>query len=87
MLPLATFAEEEGLPLLLSRARTGAADLVNHFVAAWITTTVHFALDAFGLTAAVVAQLPGAGISCDVVAAASTATYASRTTGCNTAST
>jgi hypothetical protein len=87
MLTLATFAEEEGLCLLLSRARTDAADLVYHFVAAWITATVHSALDAVGLTAAVVAQLSGAGISCDVVAAASTATCASPTTGYNTPST
>ncbi len=47
--PLASFAEDEGLSLVVRREQADAAGLAYHFVAAWITCTVHSALDAVGL--------------------------------------
>lgn len=67
--PLATFAEPEGLSLLLTREQADAAGLAYDFVGAWISLTVHSALDAVGLTAAVAGQLAAGGISCNVIAA------------------
>lgn len=67
--PLALFAEDEGISLLLSREEADAAGLPYDYVAAWISLTVHSALDAIGLTAAVAGALASVGISCNVVAA------------------
>jgi hypothetical protein len=67
--PLASFLEDEGLSLVVRREQADAAGLPYTFVAAWISLTVHSALDAVGLTAAVAGQLAEAGISCNVVAA------------------
>jgi hypothetical protein len=66
--PLATFRESEGLSLLVRRDEADAAGLPYDFIGAWISLTVHSALDAVGLTAAVAAQLATADISCNVVA-------------------
>ena len=66
---LASFAEPEGLSLVVRREQADAAGLPYDLVTAWITLTVHSALDAVGLTAAVAGQLTEAGISCNVVAA------------------
>jgi uncharacterized protein len=68
--PVMTFTEDEGLTLILRQADADAAGLPYDLVTAWITLTVHSALDGIGLTAAVSATLAGAGISCNVVAAA-----------------
>ncbi len=62
----ATVRESEGLTLVITREEADAEAL--HFVAAWITLTVHSALDAVGLTAAVARKLANAGISCNVIA-------------------
>ena len=67
--PLASFVEAEGLSLVVRREEADAAGLPYDLVTAWITLTVHSALDAVGLTAAVARQLAEAGISCNVVAA------------------
>jgi uncharacterized protein len=67
--PLATFRETEGLSVLVRRDEADAAGLPYDFIGAWISLTVHSALDGVGLTAAVAAQLATAGISCNVVAA------------------
>ncbi len=67
--PLASFAEEEGLSLVVRREQADAADLPYDLIAGWITLTVQSALDAVGLTAAVAGQLATAGISCNVIAA------------------
>lgn len=64
----ATVREDEGLCAVVDREAADAHDLPYDFVAAWITLTVHSALDAVGLTAAVATRLAGAGISCNVVA-------------------
>jgi hypothetical protein len=69
MTPLATFLEPEGQSLLVRRDEADAAGLAYDFIGAWISLTVHSALDAVGLTAAVAGQLATAGISCNVVAA------------------
>ncbi len=63
------FRECEGTTFILPRHRADALGLPYSFVSAWITLTVHSALEAVGLTAAVSQTLAGAGISCNVVAA------------------
>jgi uncharacterized protein len=67
---VATVREPEGPSAVVARAEADAAGLEYEFVAAWITLTVHSALDAVGLTAEVAARLADAGISCNVVAGA-----------------
>lgn len=66
---LGSFREQEGLTAILERGRADALGLEYGYVAAWITLTVHSALEAVGLTAAFAAALGNAGISCNVVAA------------------
>ena len=63
-----TVREPEGLTLVLPRATAERRGLPYAFEAAWITLTVHSALDAVGLTAAVTTALGRRGISCNVVA-------------------
>ncbi len=53
---------------MVRREQSDSAGLPYDLVAAWITLTVHSALDAVELTAAVAGQLAGAGISCNVIA-------------------
>jgi len=57
------------LSLVMRREQADTAGLPYDVVVAWIALTVHSALDAVGLTAAVAGQLAGAGISCNVIAA------------------
>ncbi|MDH0733740.1 ACT domain-containing protein [Pseudomonas sichuanensis] len=66
---LGTFREKEGLTAIIERERADALGLEYSFVAAWITLTIHSALDAVGLTAAFATALGNAGISCNVIAA------------------
>ncbi|MDU9402943.1 ACT domain-containing protein [Pseudomonas sp. zfem004] len=66
---LGTFREKEGLTAIIERERADALGLEYSFVAAWITLTIHSALDAVGLTAAFATALGKAGISCNVIAA------------------
>ncbi|GAB3818870.1 ACT domain-containing protein [Pontibacter rugosus] len=63
------FREKEGYTLILEKARAESYHLAFNFVAAWITLTVHSALDAVGLTAAFSNALAAQDISCNVVAA------------------
>jgi hypothetical protein len=67
--PVMTFAEDEGLSLILRRHEADDADLGYDLVTGWITLTVQSALDGVGLTAAVSGVLADSGISCNVVAA------------------
>jgi uncharacterized protein len=67
--PVMTFAEEEGLTLILGQDEADAAGLAYNLVTEWITLTVHSALDGVGLTAAVSGTLAEAGISANMVAA------------------
>jgi len=67
--PLGFFREDEGLTLILERAVADNAGLPYGPVMRCITLTVHSALEAVGLTAAVAAALTRHGISANVVAA------------------
>lgn len=66
---LGTFREKEGVTAIIDRATADELGLEYSFVAAWITLTIHSALDAVGLTAAFATALGNAGISCNVIAA------------------
>ncbi|GGG58984.1 ACT domain-containing protein [Hymenobacter glacieicola] len=63
------FREQEGLTVILPQATADRLALPYTFVAAWLTLTVHSALEAVGLTAAFARVLAEAGVSCNVVAA------------------
>jgi hypothetical protein len=67
--PIGSFRELEGTTLILPRDQADALGLPYSFVSAWITLSVHSALEAVGLTAAVSQVLAESGISCNVVAA------------------
>ncbi|QJX47622.1 ACT domain-containing protein [Hymenobacter taeanensis] len=66
---LGMFREREGITLILPQTTADRLHLSYSFRAAWITLTVHSALEAVGLTAAFARVLALAGISCNVVAA------------------
>lgn len=67
--PLAAFAEEEGLTLVVPRRRAEAAGLAWEGPFRCLILTVHSSLAAVGLTAAVAAALTDRGISANVLAA------------------
>lgn len=67
--PLATFNEQEGLTLVLSKESAVAAGTEFQSTYRKITLTVHSSLDAVGLTAAISQQLTSAGISANIIAA------------------
>jgi hypothetical protein len=67
--PIATFAEAEGLTLIVEESAALAHGLTPLYRAAWITLTVNSDLSDVGLTAAFSTALAKAGISCNVVAA------------------
>lgn len=62
------FQETEGWTVVLAREVADELGLQYSFVAAWITLTVHSALEAVGLTAAFATALAEVNISCNVVA-------------------
>ena len=66
---LLLFKEAEGYTVIVSKERADSLQLEYSFVAAWITLSVHSALDAVGLTAAFSQALAAGGISCNAVAA------------------
>jgi hypothetical protein len=68
--PVMTFAEDEGLTLIVTQEAADRAGLPYEIPTAWITLTVHSTLAGVGLTAAVSNALADAGISCNIVAAA-----------------
>lgn len=68
-LALCLFRETEGVTLILERTHAERAGLAFGPVMRCITLTVHSALEAVGLTAAVSAALTRHGISANVVAA------------------
>ncbi|MBB3975439.1 hypothetical protein GGQ64_000615 [Rhizobium azooxidifex] len=67
--PLGTFREAEGLTLILPAEVAAAHGLSSSAPMRMITLSVHSALEAVGLTAAIAAALTQAGISANVVAA------------------
>ena len=66
---LATFREEEGMSLVLERTIAESHDFRYGPVMRCISLTVHSALDAVGLTAAIASRLARCGISANVIAA------------------
>ena len=62
------FKEKEGITIIIPRKVADNWGLEYSFVAAWITLSVHSALDAVGLTAAFSQALAAENISCNVVA-------------------
>ncbi len=67
--PLASFQEEEGLTLVLSKEAALSANLPSSSIFRLITLEVHSSLEAVGLTAAISKALAGQGISANVMAA------------------
>jgi len=67
--PLCMFQEQEAVTVILSKEQADESSLAYSNIFAWITLTVHSALEAVGLTAAVSKALTEANISCNVVAA------------------
>ena len=67
--PLATFRENEGLTLVLTKEAASNAGLSFESTFKQITLTIHSSLDAVGLTAAVVSKLASKGISANIIAA------------------
>lgn len=63
------FKEAEAFTVLLKKETADDLQLPYDYVAAWITLTVHSALNAVGLTAAFSKALADEGISCNVIAA------------------
>jgi hypothetical protein len=67
--PIASYCEEEGLTLVLTKAQADLALLTYQGVFRCITLDVYSDLEAVGLTAAVAGRLAEAGISANVMAA------------------
>ncbi|MEO1931127.1 MAG: ACT domain-containing protein [Pseudohongiella sp.] len=67
--PIASYQEQEGLSLLLSKTAADSASLSYNSVFCGITLSVHSSLDAVGFTAAVVNKLASNSISANVIAA------------------
>lgn len=65
---LASFAEAEGMSLILTEAEASALGFATDLPMARITLMVHSALDGVGLTAAVATALAEEGIPCNMVA-------------------
>lgn len=63
------FKEKEGITIIIEQAKADELNFKYDFVASWITLTVHSALNAVGLTAAVSTALTKYNISCNVIAA------------------
>jgi hypothetical protein len=66
---LCFFREKEGVTVVISRELADQLELAYSFTASWITLSIHSALEAVGLTAAVSKALADENISCNVVAA------------------
>lgn len=66
--PVASFAESEGLTLVLTRVNAEKAGLEYDFVFKRITLNIHSSLEAVGLTAEVSGKLAEHGISANVIA-------------------
>ena len=67
--PIASYQEEEGLSLLLSKGAADVAGLAYESVFSCISLMVHSSLNAVGLTAAVSGRLAAHGISANMIAA------------------
>ncbi|NRB48621.1 MAG: ACT domain-containing protein [Saprospiraceae bacterium] len=65
---IASFREEEGVTVVLEQVLADQKGWSYESGMAWITLTVHSALEAVGLTAAFSSALAQEGISCNVIA-------------------
>lgn len=65
---IGSFKEAEGWTVVLAREMADELGLKYSFTAAWITLTVHSALEAVGLTAAFSKALAEVNIPCNVIA-------------------
>lgn len=66
---VASFKEKEGLTVVLKEGEARKRGWDYEVAMAWITLTIHSALEAVGLTAAVANALTQENISCNVIAA------------------
>jgi len=66
---VASFKEEEGLTVVVEEREAKERGWDYEVAMAWITLTIHSALEAVGLTAAVANALTQENISCNVIAA------------------
>ena len=64
----ATITEREGLTAVLRRSDADQYEVKYEYVAAWLTLSVHSALESVGLTSALSQALSQAGISANVLA-------------------
>lgn len=69
LLPVATYRENEGLTIVLTKDNADKAGLKYESVFRCITLLIHSSLEAVGLTAAVSTKLAEKGISANVIAA------------------
>jgi len=69
LFPLASFREDQGLTLVVSKKRADQAGLGYASIFKCITLDVHSSLEAIGLTAAVSGKLAERGICANVIAA------------------
>ena len=67
--PTCTFAEAEGLTVIVERSQAQRFGLLFEFEARLITLTIHSSLEAVGFLAKLAAKLAQANISCNVVSA------------------
>jgi uncharacterized protein len=67
--PIASFAEDEGLTLVIERRVADEHKIPYETTLRGITLTVHSSLEAVGLTAAIAAKLKDRNISANVIAA------------------
>ncbi|MEX0964445.1 MAG: ACT domain-containing protein [Pseudohongiellaceae bacterium] len=67
--PIASYQEDEGLSLVLSKRSADEAGLAYESVFCCISLLVHSSLDAVGLTAAVAGRLAANEITANVIAA------------------
>lgn len=67
-LTICEMREQEGYTIVLSKENADQLSLTYHYIASWITLTVHSSLEAVGLTAAFATTLGNNNISCNVIA-------------------
>ena len=65
---VATFREDEGLTVVVEKARAAELGLTPLYAADWVTLAVDSNLDDVGFLAPILVRIAGAGISCNVFA-------------------